>query len=246
MQESSLIDKEAVFSKPPIIDRGFAEKFMVSVDRPLDYGVYFLINDWWETATPAAIEQYMEELYSIPGAEAFLKERYIAEPLTIEGLKNYAPGTLGAAYRDFVADNNLIENFGVNSRAYQMELTRSGKLKNMPDEMAYMNIRGTQLHDFMHVLTGYGATIPGELALASYYLSQMRSPYHAIRLAVVMTHTALVSPKGNVPAMDAFVDGWQYGRNSKNINFEKWEERLSEPLSALQAEMHLKQIAKAA
>jgi len=237
---------QPITDKPPIVDRGFAEKFMISVDRPLDYGVYFLINDWWETATPQAIDAYMEELHAIPGAEAFLKERYIADPMVIEDLADYAPGTLGAAYRDFVVENKLFESFGTDYRKYHDDMMRSGKLKQMPEEMAYMSIRGTQLHDFMHVLTGYGATIPGELALASYYLSQIRSPYHAIRLAVTMTHTALVAPKGNLPAMDAFVDGWYYGRNSMNINFEKWEERLSEPLSVLQSEMNLRQIAKAA
>jgi len=235
-----------ITNKPPIVDREFAEKFMVSVDRPLDYGVYFLINDWWEVATPEAIDAYMEELHAIPGATEFLQERHIAEPITIEGLKDYGPGTLGHAYREFVVENNLIENFGRDYRAYQKELMASGKLKRMPEEMAYMSVRGTQLHDFMHILTGYGATIPGELALASYYLSQMRSPYHAIRLAVVMSHTALVAPKGVVPSMDAFVDGWNYGRSSKNINFEHWEERLGEPLAALQAEMNLRQIAVAA
>lgn len=236
----------AITDKPPIVDRDFAEKFMIAVDRPLDYGVYYLINDWWEVATTEAIDAYMEEFHAIPGATEFLRERYIAETMTVEGLKDYGPGTLGAAYRDFVVENNLLENFAVDSRAMLNDLKASGKLSRMPDEMAYMSIRGTQLHDFMHVLTGYGATILGELALASYYLSQMRSPYHAIRLAVTMSHTALVNPKGVTPSMDAFVDGWYYGRNSSNINFEKWEERLHEPLSALQSEMNLRQVAKAA
>lgn len=235
-----------ITGKPPIVNRDFAEKFMISVDRPLDYGVYFLINDWWEVASKEQIDQYMEELHAIPGAEAFLRERYIAPTMTVEGLKDYAPGTLGAAYRDFVIENNLMENFARDYRVYHKELESSGKLKNMPADMAYMSIRGTQLHDFMHVLTGYGATIPGELSLASYYLSQIRSPYHAIRLAVTMAHTALVLPKGVTPSMDAFVDGWYYGRNSRNINFEKWEERLDEPLSKLQTEMNLRQVAKAA
>lgn len=235
-----------ITEKPPIVDRDFVRKFMVSVDRPLDYGVYFLFHDWWEGATSEAINAYMEELHDIPGATAFLREAYIAEPLTLEGLRGYGPGTLGAAYRDFVEENNLLENFGRDYRAFQKQLKSTGKLDRMPDDMAYMMVRGTQLHDFMHVLTGYGATIPGELALASYYLSQIRFPYHAIRLAVTMAHTALVAPKEVVPSMDAFVDGWYYGRNSTNINFEKWEERLDEPLSALQAEMNLRQIAKAA
>lgn len=235
-----------ITGKPPIVDRDFAEKFMISVDRPLDYGVYFLHHDWWEVATTEAIDAYMEELHSIPGATEFLRERYIGEPLTVEGLKDYGPGTLGAAYRDFVVENNLIENFGRDYRKFHEADLKSGKLGRMPEDMSYMSLRGTQMHDFLHVLTGYGATVPGELALASYYLSQIRSPYHAIRLAVVMSHTAFVNPKGNVLSMDCFVDGWQYGRNSTNINFEKWEERMGEQLDSIQAEMNLRRIAKAA
>ena len=101
---------------------------------------------------------------------------------------------------------------------------------------------GTQLHDFLHVLTGYGATIPGELALAAHYLAQLRFPYHAIRLAVTLAHSAFVAPQHMVGATDAFVDGWQYGRASRNITFERW----AEPLSALQREMNLRQIHLAA
>lgn len=232
--------------KPPIVDRAFAEKFLVSVDRPLDYGVYFLFHDWWEGAPQAAIDGYMAELHAVPGATAFLKARYIAEPMTVEGLKRYAPGTLGYAYREFVVRNNLLENFGRDYRTFQADLQAKGTLKRMPDDIAYMMVRGTQLHDFLHVLTGYGATIPGELALAAHYLAQLRFPYHAMRLAVTLAHSAFVAPQHIVGAMDAFVDGWQYGRASRNITFERWEERLGEPLSALQAEMNLRQIDLAA
>lgn len=233
-------------SKPPIVDRTFAEKFLTSVDRPLDYGVYFLFHDWWAEAPSDAIDAYLAELHAVPGASAFLKERYIGEPITLEGLAKYAPGTLAHAYRDFVVANNLIENFGRDYRKFQAQLHNAGALKRMPEDISYMMVRGTQLHDFMHVLTGYGATIPGELSLAAYYLAQIRFPYHAMRLAVTMAHTAFVSPAHTVGAMDAFVDGWLYGRASRNIHFERWEERLGEPLSALQAQMDLRQIAHAA
>lgn len=233
-------------TKPPIVDRDFAEKFMTSVDRPLDYGVYFLFHDWWEGAPTKAIDDYMEELHALPGATAFLKERHIPEPLTIEGLEGCAPGTLGHAYRQFVVDNNLLENFARDYRKFNAQLHESGKLKRLPEDMSYMMVRGTQIHDFMHVLTGYGATIPGELSLAAYYLAQIRFPYHAMRLAVTMAHTAFVAPKGVVSTMDAFVDGWAYGRNTKNLNFEKWEEELDTPLATLQSRMGLRQIAIAA
>ena len=237
---------DSAFEKPPIVDRGFAEKFMVSVDRPLEYGVYFLINDWWDSADQNAIDQYMNELHAIPGAKEFLEEKYIAPTMTLDGLRHCAPGTLGAAYRDFVEENNLFENFARDYRAYYESMISEGRLKRMPEDLAYMSLRATQLHDFMHVLTGYGATIQGELALAAYYLAQMRNPYHSTRLAVTLAHTAFVAPSGTTLVMDAFTDGWTYGRNTQNINFAKWEERLDEPLAALQAEMGLRQIAKAA
>lgn len=232
--------------KPPIVDRAFAEKFLVSVDRPLDYGVYFLFHDWWEGAPQSVIDAYMAELHAVPGATAFLEARYIAEPMTVEGLKAYPPGTLGYAYREFVVRNNLIENFGRDYRAFQADLQAKGALRRMPEDMAYMMVRGTQLHDFLHVLTGYGATIAGELALAAHYLAQLRFPYHAMRLAVTMAHAAFVAPDRMAGAMDAFVDGWQYGRASRNLTFVAWEERLGEPLAALQAEMNLRRIDLAA
>ena len=66
---------------------------------------------------------------------------------------------------------------------------------------------GTQLHDFLHVLTGYGATIPGELALAAHYLAQLRFPYHAIRLAVTLPRAilfpdGLLATHGGFPLLD--------------------------------------------
>ena len=43
-------------AKPPIVDRDFAERFLWAVDRPMEYGVYFLFHDWWAEAPEEAIE----------------------------------------------------------------------------------------------------------------------------------------------------------------------------------------------
>jgi ubiquinone biosynthesis protein Coq4 len=39
--------------------------------------------------------------------------------------------------------------------------------------------------------------------------------------------------------MDAFVDGWSYGRSARNLNFERWEDELDTPLDQLRARMNL-------
>ncbi len=233
-------------SDSPKVDDAFVEKFMRSVKTPLEYGVYFLFHDYWEKAPQSAIDAYVEEMRSIPGAKEAIAEGFIAEPFSLERLEQCAPGTLGAGYLKFIIDNNLEKNLGTNYRKFNEELRSSGKLDRLPDDLSYMMVRGFQTHDFHHVLTGYEATIYGELALAAYYLAQLRFPYHALRVAVTTAHTALLAPNFIVEAMDAFTDGWSYGRNSNNINFERWEDEIDTPLEVLRERMNLTRHAKAA
>jgi ubiquinone biosynthesis protein COQ4 len=222
-----------------MIDRDFSEKFLKSVETPLDYGIYFLFHDWWEAAPEEAIKAYLAELHAIPEAKACLEARFIAEPLSLERLAKCAPGTLGAGYRKFILDNGLEQNLGRNYRDFNTQLHASGKLERLPDDLSFMMVRGFQIHDFQHVLTGYQATIYGELALAAFYLAQLRFPYHAMRVAVTTAHMAFLRP-GFIPeAMDAFVDGWTYGRAAKNLNFERWEDEIDTPLEVLRTRMNL-------
>ena len=155
------------------VDREFAEKFMTAVDAPMEYGVYFLFHDWWAEAPQTAIDGYLNELASIPGARAFIDEGFISEPLSLERLAACAPGTLGRGYYQFVVDNNLEANLGKNYRDFNGKLKASGVLDRLPSDMSYMMIRGFQTHDFQHVLTGYDSSPLGELAIAAFYLAQL-------------------------------------------------------------------------
>ena len=219
--------------KAPIVDRAFAERFLWAVDRPMDYGVYYLFHDWWAEAPQRAIDSYMEQLHAIPGATEFLREKRIPEPTEVERLEACEPGSLGRAYYDFVVENNLLAQFAVNYRAFNEKLQASGKLKRLPEDMSYMMVRGTQTHDYQHVLAGYDSSPYGELGLAAFYLAQLRFPYHAMRMAVTFAHAAFVNPGITVDAMDAIVDGWSRGRASGNINFAIWEEELDTPVAEL-------------
>ena len=226
-------------NKAPIVDRDFAERFLWAVDRPMAYGVYFLFHDWWAQAPQRAIDAYMKELHAIAGAPEFLAQRYIPEPIALERLESCAEGTLGAGYYRFVVDNNLMEKFAVDYRKFNEKLHADGKLERLPEDMSYLMIRGTQIHDFQHVLTGYDSSPYGELALAAFYLAQLRFPYHAMRMAVTFAHAAFVNPEITVDAMDAIVDGWQRGRASGNINFGRWEDEIDTPLTRLREHFHI-------
>lgn len=219
--------------KAPIVDREFSERFMRAVDRPMEYGVYFLFHDWFAEAPQTAIDAYQKELDNIPGARAFIEQDFIAEPISLERLKSCEEGTLGAGYYRFVVDNKLEKNLATNYRTFNEQLHASGKLDRLPEDMSYMMIRGFQIHDFQHVLTGFDSSPYGELGLAAFYLAQLRFPYHAMRMAVTLGHAAFVNPEITVDAMDAIVDGWHRGRNSGNLNFEIWENELDTPLTEL-------------
>ena len=229
--------------KAPIVDRDFAERFLRAVDRPLQYGVYFLFHDWWAEAPERAIDAYLTELRSIPEVQAFLDRRHIADPVSLDRLANCRPGTLGRGYHDFVVENKLEKNLATNYAAFNAELRDSGKLERLPEDMSYMMVRGFQIHDILHVLTGYDSSPYGELALAAFYLAQLRFPYHAMRMAVTFGHAAFVNPGITVQAMDAICDGWARGRASDNLNFEHWEEAFGTPLDELRQRFNISEAA---
>ena len=226
-------------SAQPTVDREFAEKFLKAVDSPLDYHVYFLFHDWFEKAPQQAIDEYLADLNSLPGARECIDEGFISEPLELDRLAKCAPGTLGHGYHRFIVTNNLEANLGRNYQTFNEELRASGKLDRLPDDMSFMMVRGFQIHDFLHVLAGYDSSLLGELSLAAFYLAQLRFPYHAMRLAVTLGHMAYIKPSITVPAMDAIVDGWSYGRSAKNLNFVRWEDEIDTPLDTLRQRMNL-------
>lgn len=215
------------------VDRAFAEKFLRSVDAPLDYGVYFLFHEWWAEAPQSAIDAYTEELASLPGAAAFIEAQYLADPLSLAQLERYAEGTLGHGYHQFVVAHGLEANLGRNYRAFNEELQASGKLDRLPADLSYTIVRGFQIHDFLHVLTGFDSTPMGELAQAAFHFAQLRFPYHAMRMAVTTAHMAFLNPKVITEGMDAIVAGWSLGRASENLHFTRWEEELDTPIETI-------------
>lgn len=223
----------------PIVDRTFAEKFLTAVDRPFDYGVYLLFHDWWEAAPQEAIDAYYEDLMSIPGAKDFVANRYLSDPIAVDDLKDCAPGTLGDGYRRFITENGLEENLARNYKDFNEKLQSTGALDRLPEDMSYMIVRGFQIHDFLHVLTGFSSKPLGELAQAAFHFGQLRFPYHAMRLAVTTGHMAFVNPGASAKAMDAIVDGWIVGRSSENAHFTIWETELDTPLEEIRTRLSI-------
>ncbi len=226
--------------KPPIVDRDFAEKFLWAVDRPLEYSVYQMIHEWWSIAPEGAIEAYAAQLTSMEGASEFLPHRYLSDPFDIEDLGRQAEGTLGKAYHSFIVDNGLDANLLVNYKDAHAKLKdSSSKLDRLPDDLDYMSVRLSQIHDFAHTIAGFSPDPVGEIKMAAFHLAQLRYPYHSMRLAVVASHIAFVSPAFMEAAYDAMSIGWLMGRSAKNLHFTRWEDELETPLEDIRARLNI-------
>lgn len=221
---------DVVDTKPPIVDRDFAEKFLWAVDRPMEYSVYRLLPQWWAIAPQQAIDGYTDQLANLDGAAEFLSERYIADTLTLDSLADCEEGTLGAAYHSFIVDHGLDANLLVNYKDAHEQMAADGVFDRVPDELGYVSVRLSQIHDFAHTIAGFTPDPAGEIKMAAFHLAQLRFPYHSMRLAVTSAHAAFVNPAFMEPIFDAISVGWLMGRKAANLHFTRWEDEINTPL----------------
>ena len=165
---------------PDRIPPEFAQKLLRTIEDPNDYGVHLLFNDFWSHAPDDVIAKYAADCERDEALAAFIADEYYGEPVTVKRLAGCAAGTLGHALHGFITVNGLEEKLATNYKAFHEALAQNGLLDRMPVQLHYAVIRGFQLHDFLHVVTGYGPSPRDEIALQAFCLAQMRFPYFAI------------------------------------------------------------------
>ncbi|MDF1845875.1 MAG: Coq4 family protein [Parvibaculaceae bacterium] len=223
----------------PRLDRDFAAELLKTFDDPQEHGVHLLFNQWWQYAPDDVIESYLSDFKKLPNQKAFLEEHYFSDTLDLDDLKELPRNTLGREYYHFIVDNGLEKNLAVNYKSLHDALAGKGSLDRMPPELHYAIIRGFQIHDLLHVLTGYEPTGFGEIALQAFCLAQIRFPYFGMWMSVTTTRMTLLDPDAIQPMMDAISEGWRYGRRAKNIQFAKWETMLERPLDEIRTQYQL-------
>jgi ubiquinone biosynthesis protein Coq4 len=224
---------------PQTIDRDFAERFLMSAEDFYAHGVHLLFNEWWEAAPSDAIRVYVEAIEQHPEQGPLAAECWFAPEIGLPELERYPEGSLGAAYRSFMTDNDLMEHLAEGYRDLHESFEREGRLHRLPPVLKYKVLRGYQTHDLHHVLTGYPATPYGELALQAFGLAQMNFPYAAMWIAVITTHMTLVDPRMTRDAMDAITSGWAFGRRARSIQFVRFEQMLDRPLEEVRRDYGL-------
>ena len=222
-----------------MMDEKIAENFLRLVSDTRKNGVPEMHFRLWRRTTDAVRDKYLAKFRKDADAMAWFEEGYLAADPDFEALLQLPAETLGYLYARHIVDNGLNKTIASDYRRAHERMEAEGKLVGMPDEVRYATVRGFQIHDIFHILTGYLTDGYGEMALQAFTLAQRELPYSSIWMATLTTQMTFVNPAMTGPVMDAISDGWTRGRAAKNLNYVRWEERLAEPIEALRAEFGL-------
>jgi ubiquinone biosynthesis protein Coq4 len=123
-----------------------------------------------------------EEKAANPAFAAWLKERRLTS-YRPDDLKGYAPGTLGAAIREFIS-------------ASGMEIEFMMKGESPRSDLEYLMKRRTASHDIEHMVFGFPPYHAGEIALAACNLTAASRFFSPKLAAYIYSQVAFVTMAG--------------------------------------------------
>ncbi|HSZ75593.1 MAG TPA: Coq4 family protein [Rhizomicrobium sp.] len=174
-------------------------------------------------ATPRGYRRMLETPEG--GKQAYLRVELADKLQDREWLAQFAPGTVGAAYRAFIAPRDL--------SAYGL----AEESRKMPDAnidaahpIAWYARRLRDVHDVWHVLTGYNTDALGEACVVAFSYAQTGNfGFGFIALAGAHQFEKL---KRGYPYFKAILQGYRRGKAAKWLPAEDYEKLFAEPLEA--------------
>ena len=141
-------------------------------------------------------------------------------------LARLPPGTLGRSYYDFMAVENLSAEGLVEASQFRETLPAG-------HDITLFRERSREMHDLLHVVTGYGRDPLGEACLAAFSFAQTRLKGFAV-IATVASQR--ISQKHTRQAVRrAVFEGFRHGRRAAWLYAADWENLLTDPVEAIRA-----------
>ena len=134
-------------------------------------------------------------------------------------------GSLGRAYYDFMAAENL-------SAEGLVEMSKIPR-PPVPDDVTLFRERNREMHDLLHVVTGYGRDPLGEACLVAFSYAQTGLKGFAV-IAVFAARRIARSRPGQ-PVRRAVFEGYRHGRRAGWLPGADWEALLAQPVEAIRA-----------
>src|SRR5262249_31579596 len=138
--------------------------------------------------------------------------------------------TLGRAYYDFTA----AENLSTEGLVELSQITRPPA----PDEVTFFRERNREMHDLLHVVTGYGRDPLGEACLVAFSFAQ--TGLKGFALIAIFAARRIAHSQSGRPVRRAVFEGYRRGRTVGWLPGADWEALLSQPVDAIRAQFAVK------
>lgn len=167
------------------------------------------------------------------GEQAYRRHELAAYFDDPQWLAQFPEGTVGAAYRAFIAQR------GLTVQGLAEEAAKVNDRVEAPHPVAWYARRLRDTHDLWHTLTGYGTDALGEASLLAFTFAQTRNG--AIAFIAIGAARQFQKSGHPYPYGKAILEGWRRGRASKRLVDEDYLALLAEPLDAARARLNLPQ-----
>ena len=147
-----------------------------------------------------------------------------------EALAALPAGTLGRTYDEFMAAENLSAEGLVEASQFRETLPAG-------EELTLFRERSREMHDLLHVVSGYGRDPLGEASLTAFSFAQTGLKGFAVIATVAARRIARRLP--GQPVRLAVFEGYRRGRRAEWLYAADWENLLTEPVEAIRAQYHV-------
>ncbi len=174
---------------------------------------------------PPATKRGYLRLIDAPAGARLAYERTELAPRLMDRdwLSGFAPGTVGAAYRDFVWSENL----SADGLVQESQRGLGAGLVDVPSPIAWYGRRIRDTHDLWHILSGYGRDPLGEACLVAFSYSQTRGlGWLLIALGAAVRSEGVPGVRG------AIHEGYRNGKRAAWLPSVDYEALMAEPLEA--------------
>jgi ubiquinone biosynthesis protein COQ4 len=198
-------------------------------DREDTHQVFLLIDALRGKTT---LRQFARFRHTETGRAVLGEHRRLLDRLSDRASLAVLPaGTLGRAYFDFMASENLsAEGLVEASQATMRELPA--------DDLTLFRERSREMHDLLHVVTGYGRDPLGEACLVAFSYAQTGLKGFAVIAAFAARRIARSRP--GQPVRRAVFEGYRHGRRAGWLPGADWEALLAQPVEAIRAQFGVK------
>jgi ubiquinone biosynthesis protein COQ4 len=202
-----------------------ALRAMRNLTRTGDTRQVFLLMDALRGKT--TLRQFARFQKTETGRAVLAERRQLLERLQDrESLAALPAGTLGRSYRDFMASENLSAEGLVEASQFRDRLPAQ-------EPMTLFRERSREMHDLLHVVTGYGRDPLGEACLTAFSFAQTGLKGFAL-IAIVASHRIARARPGHAVRRAVF-EGYRRGRRAAWLVAADWENLLAEPVETIRS-----------